>query len=116
MSACDTCSIPGYCCRHFRLNGGSFASEVDTIEEAEALIAEQNSMRVDHPIPSMPGAGNVLPFRALYKASTGWIWWCPNLNRETGRCDDYANRPETCRMYDPGIDANCTVHPEFDGG
>lgn len=55
--------------------------------------------------------GGRLPFRPLFRRSDGlWVWWCPNLNAKTGRCDDYANRPFACRDYEPKTDRLCILH------
>lgn len=106
MSVCDTCPVPGHCCRFLSLGGGSFAKDAQTIEEAEAVIADHNEHR-------RPPDSGPLPFRPLMKRGSGdWIFWCPNLNRSTGRCDDYANRPYCCSNYEPGSDRLCVLHKE----
>lgn len=89
------------------LGGGSFAVDAQTPEEAEAFVRDHNDNR------RPPGTGP-LPFRPLFKRATegAWVWWCPNLNQRTGRCDDYANRPHCCSSYKPGADGLCVLHKE----
>lgn len=57
-------------------------------------------------------AGNPMPFHPLFKRAMdgAWLWWCPNLNRETGRCDDYENRPFCCSDYEPKTDGLCVLY------
>lgn len=100
---CDTCLDPGHCCRFISLAGGTFGANCETPEEVEALIAGHNETYLP------PGTGP-MPFRPLLKRSDGvWVFWCPNLDRETGRCNDYENRPFACSNYAAGSDPLC-VH------
>lgn len=104
MSVCDTCPVPGHCCRSIVLGGGSFAKHETTIEGAERFIRLAENV-----------AGNPLPFHPLFRGEHPtqgpyWVWWCPNLNRETGRCDDYENRPMCCSDYEPMTDELCVLH------
>lgn len=41
----------------------------------------------------------------------GIRWQCKNLTPE-GRCGDYENRPNLCRIYEPGEDRLCAVYIE----
>lgn len=50
-----------------------------------------------------------LPFRPLRQTEEArWRWWCTNL-LPSGRCGDYENRPEVCRIFVAGSDPLC-VH------
>jgi len=99
MSVCDTCPIPGHCCRYLVLNGGYFPPRGGTIERAQAAL------RADRPF------GSPLPFRPLFQMSDGsWVLWCPNLDLKTGRCNDYENRPLACSDYEPASDPLCVLH------
>lgn len=101
MSRCDTCAIPGSCCRYFELSifgliVGLPGMEVDTADGAEALVDPEKST----------------PFRALLQRPNGaWLFWCRNLRRD-GRCGDYSNRPGTCRVYEPETDNLCVHGPQ----
>lgn len=104
MSLCDTCPAPGHCCRTMGL-GLASAANASTIETAQAWMADMRD----------PDGGK-LPFRPLFKRQDGlWVWWCPNLNARTGRCDDYANRPLACRDYEPASDGLCILHEPTHG-
>lgn len=104
ISPCETCPVPGHCCRFLTL--GYLAEHAETVEEAEREIAKFNAG------PSREYNG-FLPFRPLFKASDGtWRWWCPNLNLTSGRCDDYENRPYACSSYQPGTDRLCVLFEE----
>jgi Fe-S-cluster containining protein len=105
MSACDTCPVPGHCCRVVSL---SFKPPLDakTIAEAETALASK-----------LDPLGYDLPFRPLFRRSDGiWVWWCPKLDRKTGRCGDYENRPYLCRRYEPRQDPLCILHPYYEHG
>jgi Fe-S-cluster containining protein len=56
--------------------------------------------------------GHNLPFRPIAGSMTaeGWRYWCPALDRSTGRCTIYDNRPELCRSYNAGRDNLCIHH------
>lgn len=105
VSACDTCPVPGQCCRSIILGGGSFALDAQTADEAQAHVDQVNAT------PLFTAVNGVMPFRPLMKRATdgAWVWWCPNLSAETGRCLDYDNRPGACRHYQPGDDAMCAL-------
>lgn len=108
MSLCAICPEPGHCCRVIRLNGGTKPTDqVRTIEEAEEELAHYNRVVLLRGGPF----DHLLPFRPLYKDSRGrWVNWCPNLDLETGRCNDYKHRPFACQNYQPGCDRNCVWH------
>ncbi|WP_431860063.1 YkgJ family cysteine cluster protein [Azospirillum sp.] len=94
-SLCDTCIRPGACCFGFEL-GARTHRQIGL--ELLAMVARQ-----------------WMPFVPLYRRDNGfWRWWCPLLGAD-GRCTDYANRPETCRIYDPGEDFLCVHHVEPKG-
>jgi Fe-S-cluster containining protein len=104
MSACDTCPVPGHCCRWMYLNGGAFPRG-DTVEEAQASIDEHNAYMADKV------AANPISMKPLFKNSNaGWVVWCPNLNQKTGRCMDYENRPDLCKDFEPGSAPLCILH------
>jgi Fe-S-cluster containining protein len=100
VSVCDACPEPGHCCRAIVLGGGSFAREAASLENAERTIRAASDV-----------LGPPMPFHPLFKRQDGaWVWWCPNLNAKSGRCDDYANRPFCCSHYEPGTDRLCVLH------
>lgn len=103
MSLCDTCRVPGHCCRRFILNGGDFAWRTTMLE---ALAAASTVLHGTDDIGYQIG----LPFVPFYRDSNGrWWWWCPHLTRD-GRCDDYENRPHVCRSFEPASDPLCIYH------
>jgi Fe-S-cluster containining protein len=105
-SMCDTCLAPGHCCRSLMLGGGSFARNLDTVEEVERELRNEGEGRY---------AGNPMPFKVLFRRSDNiWVFWCPKLDQPTGRCTDYENRPHCCSSYDPGTDGLCVHWPDPD--
>lgn len=108
MSACDTCPKPGNCCRAIQLASGGFPSKrAKTIEEAQAEIDSYNG---DGRLAGrqIPIGHNPLPFKPLFRHVSGrWVLWCPNLDRQSGRCLDYDKRPFACSDYKPGTDDLC---------
>jgi Fe-S-cluster containining protein len=104
-SMCDTCMVPGHCCRKLMLGGGDAYRDVDDPVEVERLMAEGKR-------DGEGGlyAGAVMPFKVLMRRQDGiWVFWCPKLDQRTGRCMDYENRPFCCSTYQPGTDELC-VH------
>jgi Fe-S-cluster containining protein len=110
-SACDSCPVPGHCCRQVMLGGGSFARSAKTIEEAERYIRTAHPWDEGGSNPETQVVGPPLPFHPLMRRQDGaWIWWCPNLDQRSGRCLDYENRPLCCSDYEPGTDRLCVLH------
>jgi Fe-S-cluster containining protein len=86
------------------LNSGLFPQGA-TVDEAQAHIDQHNEYMADK-VGAAP-----LPMRPLYRNSAGcWSLWCPNLDQKTGRCSDYQNRPETCRVFEPASAPLCILH------
>lgn len=99
-SLCDSCPVPGKCCRVFTLNGG--LPELKTVEEVQTWIDKRNA-----------STDETLPFKPLFRDSKeAWWFWCPNLSQKTGRCLDYENRPETCWSYEPKSSGLCVLFEE----
>lgn len=113
MSRCDSCAIPGFCCREIRLfgrvvEGGPPSGEIIIPGESEpgAYVASISA----EPLPFKPAAK---------RASFGdlghtWTWTCPRLD-PTGRCGDYENRPQLCRDFEPETDHMCLHHGGAEG-
>lgn len=102
MSLCDTCAMPGRCCRHFVLGGGSYGRGMTPLELLAdlATIYQKDDSRTSLGVPFMP----------LFRKSDGmWAFWCPNLGLD-GRCTDYANRPNTCVIFEPASDPLCLYY------
>lgn len=98
---CETCLVPGHCCRALVLAGGEFARHCDTVEDVQRELRNEGEQRYDGP---------AMPFQPLLRRRDGiWVFWCPRLDAKTGRCLDYDNRPNCCRSYAPGSDPLC-VH------
>lgn len=94
-SYCDACATPGKCCNGFMLAIGYRQIGLELL----ARVAEAWA-----------------PFVPLFRTDDGpegsWLWWCPVLGKD-GRCTDYANRPETCREYEPTRDPLCRHYGEW---
>ena len=94
---CETCISPGACCDDLYLMGDDGQRKVDTPMSFE---------RAEHVAMS-----HGLPFRPLRQMPNGeWRWWCSALDRSTGRCTVYENRPQLCRDYVAGSDPLCVHH------
>lgn len=100
MSICDSCREPGACCKRLML-GGVTEKAFPTIDDAQAVAA------------AWPFEPNGLPFVPVRVVQGYWLYTCPRLDRETGRCTDYENRPALCRNYEPKSDPLCA---EYEGG
>ena len=106
MSLCDTCSVPGACCKRLKLsraNGDEFTywSWDDPIEALRETIGDHPFIPTGEPSVYMADAGE-------YRSTT---WTCTQLNGD-GRCSIYDSRPQLCRDYQPGQDKLCVYHQE----
>ena len=97
MSACDTCRDPGYCCKRLML-GGVTEEKFPTKLEALAIAA------------AWPFEPTGLPFLPVTVLDGYWLFTCPKLDWESGRCMDYENRPTLCRNYEPMSDPLCAMY------
>lgn len=97
MSACDTCSDPGYCCKRLMLGG---VTEENYPTKLEALICAA----------SWPFEPLGLPFLPVAVLQGYWLFTCPVLDWESGRCSNYENRPTLCREYEPLSDPLCAMY------
>lgn len=124
MSKCDTCALPGYCCRSIRLFGQrvtplgfevTFSDELDPAKALKAIsvhdlpfvpVARRETYQPADP-PGWEGAP-ISPTRST------WTYSCPRLG-EDGRCTDYDNRPWLCRQFAPEDDALCLHYQGAEG-
>lgn len=97
MSECDACSDPGYCCKRLMLGG---VTEEAFPSKLEALVISA----------AWPFEPTGLPFLPVTVVSGIWLFTCPVLDWDTGRCSDYENRPSLCRNYQPKSDALCAMY------
>ena len=114
MSLCDVCHAPGLCCRRIFLS----TVKEDGAREPLTIWSDED------PTEQIRERG--YPFVAVEKwsewtdpdgrAYSAWVWGCPNLNPVTGRCDDYANRPQVCRDFEPRQNELCALFDGFTGG
>lgn len=98
MASCDTCRKPGACCRGFLLNRWFNAATWRT--DAAAFCNEFGFSFV--PVRALEG-------RAQEDGTLPVLFDCKLLD-EDGRCTDYENRPQLCRVYEPGADALCAEY------
>ena len=99
MSACDTCRDPGACCKRLML-GGVTEKAFPTKLEAQAIAA------------AWPFEPTGLPFIAVRPVDGHWVFTCPLLDWETGRCTEYETRPTLCRDFEPLSDPLCAMYEE----
>jgi len=116
MSLCDTCRDPGVCCRGMSLNI-VYPPEMTRKEVAEHTHAGTNpySEKKSEPLPSfnpIRPSGRYISRGQRKPDSVRWLYSCTNLDEETGRCNDYENRPKLCRDFEPASNPLC-VH--YDG-
>jgi len=97
MSLCNVCARPGYCCNGFRLTYKDGLYKEPSLELANARMKREGK-----------------PFKAVGHFWNGAVKFsCPLLD-ENGRCGDYENRPETCRMFEPTSDNLCVYFQRID--
>jgi len=108
MSACDTCSSPGACCKDFALNVGLFDKDSWKDDAAKKMV--------HHKLPFIPlrlavegnetaGGPSEIDGRVSIRFS------CPLVTPE-GLCGDYENRPQLCKDYQPLSDRLCAMYVE----
>lgn len=84
------CPIPGACCRGFGIN-------IDK-DHSDKMVAEKL------------GQHNMSQMRMIGRTLWGNpILVCDWLDHATGRCRDYDNRPNTCRIFEPGSESLCAA-------
>lgn len=100
-SLCGTCPRPGSCCKGFVLNR-VFPEGADE-QEVQTFLDEQG----------FPFA----PLRQEEESREGdgegrrWVFDCPEL-LPSGRCGIYDQRPEVCRIFEPGVDCDVGRDPK----
>lgn len=85
------CPVPGACCRGFVINTNADLSDAETTER---LVRTYN-------LGQMKLIG-----RTAYNTP---ILVCSWLDKETGLCIDYENRPQLCRDFTPLSDPLCAA-------
>lgn len=98
-SLCDTCKMPGSCCKFFVLSVDF--NEHDWAAEARTLL-DHNELHQFIPHSRTYCAGDEA-------GRTHVLFTCTWLGLD-GRCMNYAERPYTCYDYQPGHDGLCAEH------
>lgn len=107
MSACDTCPKPGSCCKGFTLNNGTNSPSFREVDWMSSGLVYAKR----HGLPFVPLETYESTAERTDAGYVGIRWTCKNLTPE-GRCGDYENRPNLCRIYEPGSDRLCAVYVE----
>jgi Fe-S-cluster containining protein len=107
MSVCDSCPKPGSCCKGFTLNNGRNSPGFPERD----WMARGTEYAARHGLPFIPLETYVSEHPDQVDGYVGIRWTCKNLTPE-GRCGDYENRPNLCRIYEPGQDKLCAVYVE----
>lgn len=118
-SLCGTCRDPGACCRSIQIPReflpGTTRKEVERhLKDGTTNIPGQVLNLSDpRPLPFTPlrEATCIGPETGYSKEITSvkWVYTCPMVTDE-GRCSIYENRPEICKLYEPGSDPMCVHH------
>lgn len=103
MSTCDTCTHPGACCSGFTIGGKHFnidnwKIEAENFMELYGLYYFKPVRPLVEQLSSYPPEGKTLV-----------QFDCERLGAD-GRCTDYENRPETCRVYEAKSDPLCAMY------
>lgn len=108
VSMCDRCLAPGHCCKELFLSNadGPFTVWAGTANETMERRGE--------------------PFRSLYRVDTfrteggalyeTHAWYCPKLDKATGRCTIYDSRPQVCRDFEPMSGPLCVHYNGTENG
>lgn len=108
-SLCDKCYAPGQCCQRLHLSSGGESLTLWDDEDAVQQLRARG-----------------LPFVSVAKHGT-WkdeesgrtysehVYSCPVLTSD-GRCGDYDNRPEVCRIFEPASDGLCVHYGGAEAG
>lgn len=95
MTVCDSCRKPGHCCRDFVLN---VPIQLDNWEEYATQRMAELGLPFEPVRLASPGASSNPAYQVRYS--------CPRLSPD-GRCTDYENRPQVCKIYDAKSDPLC---------
>lgn len=97
---CETCRKPGSCCKNFALV--SRFTKDNWKSEAESLLATH---KIDYfkPVRVRPNPTTQNP------DAVSVYFDCERLGLD-GRCTNYNERPETCRVFEPGSDPLCAEY------
>lgn len=107
-SLCDRCYAPGACCREMGLHSHDLRiPRGDT--EHYMLISSERKANILMDVLN-------LPFRFKENKSRGGaVFICPRLQLD-GRCGDYENRPDVCRIFEPASDILCVHYRGAEAG
>lgn len=108
-SMCDRCYAPGECCKRLTVNRTFWDDEpigpqLEALKEANPGNASLPWLPVKKRSPSFVSEDEETKGRKY----SYWLFECPWLTAE-GRCGNYEQRPEVCRIFEPGSDGIC-VH------
>jgi hypothetical protein len=108
--SCNRCIAPGTCCKSLPL---STQFPMGSTHESVQLYMTENGM------PFIP-LRRLCVYNGSRENGTGqhwyeqWLFTCPKVTSD-GRCSIYEDRPHTCIIYEPGVDAMC-VHMRLPNG
>ncbi|WP_435018499.1 YkgJ family cysteine cluster protein [Tundrisphaera sp. TA3] len=115
MSLCDNCYSPGSCCKSLRL----ISENPETGELYprtfwdDSSIDEQTKDWANFPFTPNEKL-NTYTEEGSGRTYSEWNYNCRNL-LPSGRCGDYENRPELCRIYEPASDGLCVHYQGAEG-
>ena len=102
---CDSCFAPGACCQRLHLTS---KGEPVVVWSDEPGAADAWAMTRGHPFHQVD-IGRTYTDQESGRTYHEPVWGCRALDKSTGRCTIYADRPQLCRDYEPASDALC-VH------
>jgi Fe-S-cluster containining protein len=97
VSPCETCSSPGSCCRGFVLSLNDIPkANWESIARSRLDGYGLTYFRIEEALRSEVTLDGCVGIRCS----------CDKLDKD-GRCGDYENRPNVCRVYEPLSDNLC---------
>ena len=98
-ATCDQCRTPGACCKGFVLN---FRVSADNWRSEATEILARNNLDFIRPVrPHITSRDTPERVSVMFD--------CTRVG-EDGRCTQYEDRPELCKLYEAGSDSLCAMH------
>jgi Fe-S-cluster containining protein len=103
VKSCDSCHAPGACCKGFVLTNMRVKDDLNWKESSEIFLTQKSDLGLTRFYAVSKVTGSQRDGTVAVRLN------CSSLTKE-GRCGDYENRPNLCRVFEPGSDPLCAEY------